>query len=149
MYDNLTITPFCPGAPSTPTHPPIFISPLLSQPLHHTRPHPKLPLLLSLSCFAILRSPVMADAGAISSSSGSGRMRWCTVPEKAQLHMAMLALQFGYAGFHVVSRAALNMGISKLVFPVYRNIIALLLLLPFAYFIEKYEVFRSFGGEKQ
>ncbi|CAI0435950.1 unnamed protein product [Linum tenue] len=55
-----------------------------------------------------------------------------------QLHLAMLALQFGYAGFHVVSRAALNMGISMLVFPVYRNIIALLLLLPFAYFLEKY-----------
>lgn len=60
------------------------------------------------------------------------------MPERVQLHVAMLALQFGYAGFHVVSRAALNMGISKLVFPVYRNIIAFLLLLPFAFFLEKY-----------
>ena len=63
---------------------------------------------------------------------------WCSIPEKFQLHAAMLALQFGYAGFHVVSRAALNMGTSMLVFAVYRNIIALLLLLPFAYFLEKY-----------
>ncbi|CAO2200326.1 unnamed protein product [Urochloa humidicola] len=63
--------------------------------------------------------------------------RVCGMPEKAQLHVAMLALQFGYAGFHVVSRLALNMGISKLVFPVYRNIIALCLLVPFAYFLEK------------
>ncbi|GLT41128.1 hypothetical protein SLA2020_152140 [Shorea laevis] len=77
----------------------------------------------------------MADAGG---SAGARRM-WCSVPERLQLHGAMLALQFGYAGFHVVSRAALNMGISKLVFPVYRNIIALLLLLPFAYFLEKKE----------
>ncbi|KAM0938872.1 putative EamA domain-containing protein [Dioscorea sansibarensis] len=61
----------------------------------------------------------------------------CGVPERVQLHVAMLALQFGYAGFHVVSRAALNMGISKLVFPVYRNVIAFLLLLPFAFFLEK------------
>lgn len=53
--------------------------------------------------------------------------------------MSMLALQFGYAGFHVVSRAALNMGISKIVYPVYRNVLALLLLLPFAYFLEKKE----------
>lgn len=75
----------------------------------------------------------MADNGA----SNSQRM-WCSIPEKFQLHAAMLALQFGYAGFHVVSRAALNMGVSKLVFPVYRNVIALLLLLPFAYFLEKY-----------
>lgn len=65
--------------------------------------------------------------------------RICFIPEKFQLHVAMLALQFGYAGFHVVSRAALNMGISKIVFPVYRNILALLLLLPFAYFLEKKE----------
>ncbi|EAZ13316.1 hypothetical protein OsJ_03238 [Oryza sativa Japonica Group] len=61
----------------------------------------------------------------------------CGLPERVQLHGAMLALQFGYAGFHVVSRFALNMGISKLVFPVYRNIIALILLVPFAYFLEK------------
>nr|XP_043640252.1 protein WALLS ARE THIN 1-like [Erigeron canadensis] len=60
-------------------------------------------------------------------------------PERVQLHIAMLALQFGYAGFHVVSRAALNMGISKIVFPVYRNILAFILLLPFAYFLEKKE----------
>ncbi|GAU15253.1 hypothetical protein TSUD_03200, partial [Trifolium subterraneum] len=70
-------------------------------------------------------------------SSASSKRMWCSIPEKFQLHVAMLALQFGYAGFHVVSRAALNMGVSKLVFPVYRNIIALLLLLPFAYFLEK------------
>ncbi|KAH9606041.1 hypothetical protein KSS87_006678 [Heliosperma pusillum] len=76
----------------------------------------------------------MADGG-----GPSDRRMWCSIPEKLQLHGAMLALQFGYAGFHVVSRAALNMGISKLVYPVYRNIIALLLLLPFAYFLEKKE----------
>eukprot|EP01018_Ginkgo_biloba_P014090 Gb_29218 [translate_table: standard] len=34
----------------------------------------------------------------------------CAIPEKAKLHLAMVALQFGYAGFHIVSRAALNMG---------------------------------------
>lgn len=30
------------------------------------------------------------------------------------------------------------MGISKLVFPAYRNIIALAMIAPFAYFLEKY-----------
>ncbi|XP_058107918.1 protein WALLS ARE THIN 1 [Magnolia sinica] len=69
----------------------------------------------------------------------SSAKRTCEMPERAKLHLAMLALQFGYAGFHVVSRAALNMGISKVVFPVYRNIIALLLLAPFAFFLEKKE----------
>lgn len=87
---------------------------------------------LSFSSSSSLSSPSMADAGSVSHKRMS-----CSIPERFQLHAAMLALQFGYAGFHVVSRAALNMGISKLVFPVYRNVIALLLLLPFAYFIEK------------
>lgn len=59
------------------------------------------------------------------------------VSEKAKLLIAVLALQFCYAGFHIVSRAALNMGVSKIVFPVYRNIIAVFLLAPFAYFLEK------------
>ncbi|XP_052201574.1 protein WALLS ARE THIN 1 [Diospyros lotus] len=78
----------------------------------------------------------MADT--TGSATGAKRML-CSIPEKFQLHIAMLTLQFGYAGFHVVSRAALNMGISKIVFAVYRNILALLLLLPFAYFLEKKE----------
>lgn len=77
----------------------------------------------------------MADT---SGSATSKRIMGFAMPEKMQLHLAMLALQFGYAGFHVVSRAALNMGISKIVFPVYRNILAFLLLVPFAYFLEKY-----------
>ncbi|XP_047327509.1 protein WALLS ARE THIN 1-like [Impatiens glandulifera] len=80
----------------------------------------------------------MADGGgAVQAKRTMGGL--LAIPEKMQLHLAMLTLQFGYAGFHVVSRAALNMGISKIVFPVYRNILALLLLLPFAYFLEKKE----------
>ncbi|KAL5200074.1 hypothetical protein ABZP36_021277 [Zizania latifolia] len=69
----------------------------------------------------------MADAAAAGRKASGG----------ARLHVAMLALQLGYAGFHVVSRLALDMGVSKLVFPVYRNLIALFLLAPFAYFLEK------------
>ncbi|KAF1886169.1 hypothetical protein Lal_00045399 [Lupinus albus] len=64
---------------------------------------------------------------------------WCFMPKQFQLHLAMLLTQFGFAGFHVLSRAALNMGVNKLIFAVYRNLIALLLLLPFAYFFEKKE----------
>uniref|UniRef100_A0A7N2LZV0 WAT1-related protein n=1 Tax=Quercus lobata TaxID=97700 RepID=A0A7N2LZV0_QUELO len=59
------------------------------------------------------------------------------VPERAMLHLVMTAWQFGYAGNHIILRAALNMGVSKLVFPLYRNIIALFALAPFAYFLEK------------
>ncbi|CAN1225880.1 Protein WALLS ARE THIN 1 [Linum perenne] len=57
--------------------------------------------------------------------------------EKMKLHIAMTVFQLGYAGNHVILRAALNLGISKLVFPIYRNLVALLFLAPFAYFLEK------------
>ncbi|WVZ71999.1 hypothetical protein U9M48_020525 [Paspalum notatum var. saurae] len=57
--------------------------------------------------------------------------------EKLKLFMGVLALQLLLAGFHIVSSAALNMGISEIVYMVYRNIIALALLAPFAYFLEK------------
>lgn len=59
------------------------------------------------------------------------------IPGKVKLLIALLVLQLCYAGFHIVSRLALNIGVSKIVYPVYRNIIALLLLGPFAYFLEK------------
>jgi hypothetical protein len=59
------------------------------------------------------------------------------VPERAKLHFVMTAWQFGYAGNHIILRTALNMGVSKLVFPLYRNIIALFVLAAFAYFSEK------------
>ncbi|XP_021897560.1 WAT1-related protein At3g18200 [Carica papaya] len=61
------------------------------------------------------------------------------VSEKTKLLLALVALQFCFAGFHIVSRVALNIGVSKVVYPVYRNIIALLLIAPFAYFLEKKE----------
>ncbi|XLT54071.1 hypothetical protein HN873_046675, partial [Arachis hypogaea] len=50
-----------------------------------------------------------------------------------------MALQFCFTGYHIVSRLALNIGVSKVVYPVYRNIIALLLLSLLAYFLEKNE----------
>ncbi|KAL2461678.1 nodulin MtN21/EamA-like transporter family protein [Abeliophyllum distichum] len=59
--------------------------------------------------------------------------------EKMKLLVALLILQLCLAGFHIVSRVALNIGISKVVYPVYRNIIALLMLGPFSYFYEKKE----------
>ncbi|KAL3512209.1 hypothetical protein ACH5RR_024926 [Cinchona calisaya] len=57
--------------------------------------------------------------------------------EKMKLLLALLILQLCFAGFHIVTRVALNIGVSKIVYPIYRNLIALVLLGPFAYFIEK------------
>lgn len=64
-------------------------------------------------------------------------MSWLP-PERARLHIAMLVFLLGYGGNHVIMRLALNMRVSKLVFPLYRNTIAFAVLAPSAYFLEKY-----------
>ncbi|CAE6076088.1 unnamed protein product [Arabidopsis arenosa] len=61
------------------------------------------------------------------------------IPERAKLHVAMVVFQTGYAGNHVIVRYALNLGVSKLVFPLYRTIVAFSVLAPSAYFLEKKE----------
>lgn len=80
----------------------------------------------------------VAIADSTMAEDGSG-MRLCTVPQRAKLHMAVAIFQLGYSGNHIIFQAALNMGVSKLVLPLYRNSIAVLLLFPFAYILEKYE----------
>ncbi|KAF8641685.1 hypothetical protein HU200_067707 [Digitaria exilis] len=57
--------------------------------------------------------------------------------EKVKLVAGVLVLEALIAGFHVVSRVALDMGVSKMAFLVYRNASALAVVAPFAYFLEK------------
>ncbi|KAH7528682.1 WAT1-related protein At3g18200 [Ziziphus jujuba] len=61
------------------------------------------------------------------------------ISDNMKLLLGLLLLQLCFSGFHIVSRVALNIGVSKVVYPVYRNIIALILLGPSAYFLEKNE----------
>lgn len=70
----------------------------------------------------------------VSALMGNVTAEWL---EKMKLLMALLALQFCFAGSHIVSRVALNIGISKIVYPIYRNTVALSLLAPCAYFLER------------
>ncbi|CAJ1896983.1 unnamed protein product [Sphenostylis stenocarpa] len=51
--------------------------------------------------------------------------------------IGVVFLQFGYAGMDVLSKAALNQGMSNYVFVVYRHVFALVVTLPFAVFLEK------------
>ncbi|XP_043690725.1 WAT1-related protein At1g43650-like isoform X2 [Telopea speciosissima] len=52
-------------------------------------------------------------------------------------YMAMVVVQFGYGGATILMKIALNKGPSQLVFIVYRHLIAMLLLGPLAYFLER------------
>jgi hypothetical protein len=58
---------------------------------------------------------------------------------------ALTLVQLGYAGYFLLCKAALSNGANRLVFAVYRDIIALLILGPLAYFSERYIFLSPFG----
>ncbi|ONK63154.1 uncharacterized protein A4U43_C07F11970, partial [Asparagus officinalis] len=51
--------------------------------------------------------------------------------------LAMVAVQFGFAGLNILSKLAMDSGMSAYVMIAYRQIIASVLLTPIAYFLER------------
>lgn len=52
--------------------------------------------------------------------------------------IAVVLLQFGYAGMDILSKSALNKGMSCYVLVVYRHAVAFVVIVPFAVILEKY-----------
>lgn len=57
--------------------------------------------------------------------------------EKSKPALAMISVQFGFAGMNIISKAAINQGMSHFVLVVYRHAVATLVLVPFAYVLER------------
>ncbi|XP_019444391.1 PREDICTED: WAT1-related protein At2g37460-like [Lupinus angustifolius] len=57
--------------------------------------------------------------------------------EKVKPFIAVVFLQFGYAGMDVISKAALNKGMSNYVLVVYRHVVAFIVITPFAIILDK------------
>ncbi|XP_074586787.1 WAT1-related protein At1g09380-like [Curcuma longa] len=60
--------------------------------------------------------------------------------------LAMVAVQAGYAGMNVLSKLALDDGMSPFVLTAYRQVVATLILFPIAFFLER-EAFRLITGK--
>ena len=57
--------------------------------------------------------------------------------ETAKPYIAMISLQFGYAGMNVLTKVSLNTGMSHYVLVVYRHAFATAVIAPFALVLER------------
>eukprot|EP00253_Pinus_taeda_P010098 PITA_10098 len=57
--------------------------------------------------------------------------------ENSKPYVAMISLQFGYAGMNIITKVSLNRGMNHFVLVVYRHAAATVVLAPFAFFIER------------
>ncbi|KAJ9175677.1 hypothetical protein P3X46_014210 [Hevea brasiliensis] len=62
---------------------------------------------------------------------------WAQFFEKAKPFLAVIFLQFGYAGLSIISKFALNKGMSQHVLVVYRHAVATIVISPFAIIFDR------------
>ncbi|GMI78404.1 Usually multiple acids move in and out Transporters 17 [Hibiscus trionum] len=61
----------------------------------------------------------------------------CNVLIKIKPYLAMVSLQFGYAGMYIVSMVCLKHGMSNFILATYRHVVATIVIAPFAFVLER------------
>lgn len=59
--------------------------------------------------------------------------------ESSKPYIAMISLQFGYAGMNIITKVSLNRGMSHYVLVVYRHAFATAVIAPFAIIFERFD----------
>ncbi|KAJ7549774.1 hypothetical protein O6H91_07G068200 [Diphasiastrum complanatum] len=66
-----------------------------------------------------------------------GRMGRARQADRWKVHILLMVVQFTYGVSYVLNKVALNNGMNRIVFSVYRDVVALAVLGPLAYFFER------------
>ncbi|KAE8714345.1 WAT1-related protein [Hibiscus syriacus] len=61
----------------------------------------------------------------------------CNVLNKVKPYLAIVSLQFGYAGMYIVSMVCLKHGMSNFILATYRHVVATIVIAPFAFVLER------------
>ncbi|XWS21612.1 hypothetical protein CRYUN_Cryun30bG0069200 [Craigia yunnanensis] len=59
------------------------------------------------------------------------------VLNKVKPYLAMVSLQFGYAGMYIISMVSLKHGMSNFILATYRHVVATIIIAPFAFVLER------------
>ncbi|MBA0877997.1 hypothetical protein Goshw_029303, partial [Gossypium schwendimanii] len=67
----------------------------------------------------------------------SGAAASSNVLNKAKPYLAIISLQFGYAGMYILSTICMKHGMSNFILATYRHVVATIVIAPFAFFLER------------
>ena len=69
----------------------------------------------------------------------TGLAMFCGLIHKIKPYLAMISLQFGYAGMYIVTMLCFKKGMNHYVLAVYRHVVATIVIAPFAFVLERFE----------
>lgn len=67
----------------------------------------------------------------------SGLANFCGMMHKIKPYLAMISLQFGYAGMYIITMLCFKKGMNHFVLAVYRHVVATIVIAPFAFVLER------------
>ena len=68
---------------------------------------------------------------------------------KVKPYLAMVSLQFGYAGMYIISMVSLTRGMNNFILSTYRHVVATIVIAPFAFLLERFLLFILFIFHKR